>query len=368
MPLAVQCPTCSRELTVPDRLLGRKVKCPKCETMFRAGDAAEPIPLPPSAVVRTDTLTVACPTCSRPLGVPARLVGKTVQCAQCSTQFVASPPSENGGSETFRLTEVPVPLPPPAMPEEAVSEDEAGFGSSPASPGKKKKKRQPLQEAAPADFKPYLLGGGLAVVVFVVGLLAWLFWPRVDPEQWEVFASKEGNFGIKMPAKPQGLQYKVALPNAGEAVFNILLAEEDEQEFVAAYADLPDAPGDDRALLERVYHCQLADLYRQRAMLTTKNSRPMDFRGYPGKEYTVGVRFAGEEADSTAICRVYVVKKRVYLLFVASYAELSPEDAGVSGYFNTFDFMDDPPDIAKGKKPPGNNNPPPAKDDDGQDK
>jgi predicted Zn finger-like uncharacterized protein len=36
MPEQVQCPSCLQKLRVPDTLLGKKVKCPKCSTVFEA--------------------------------------------------------------------------------------------------------------------------------------------------------------------------------------------------------------------------------------------------------------------------------------------------------------------------------------------
>jgi predicted Zn finger-like uncharacterized protein len=36
------CPSCSKQLRVPDELIGRQVKCPACGTMFTAGAASAP--------------------------------------------------------------------------------------------------------------------------------------------------------------------------------------------------------------------------------------------------------------------------------------------------------------------------------------
>ena len=52
MTLIIDCPSCQRKLRVPDDLLGLKVKCPSCATMFTASDsssaaAAAPPPPPP---------------------------------------------------------------------------------------------------------------------------------------------------------------------------------------------------------------------------------------------------------------------------------------------------------------------------------
>ncbi len=55
MPEIVRCPECHRQLKVPDALLGKKVRCPSCKTIFQAAieapvekpPAAEPPPPPP---------------------------------------------------------------------------------------------------------------------------------------------------------------------------------------------------------------------------------------------------------------------------------------------------------------------------------
>lgn len=52
MATTVHCPQCSRELRVPDELIGKKVKCPACSTTFMASvagpEAAAPSPGPAS--------------------------------------------------------------------------------------------------------------------------------------------------------------------------------------------------------------------------------------------------------------------------------------------------------------------------------
>jgi len=48
MPTKVSCPSCSRQLLVPEELQGRSVRCPSCETVFTAQpEAPEHVPAPP---------------------------------------------------------------------------------------------------------------------------------------------------------------------------------------------------------------------------------------------------------------------------------------------------------------------------------
>jgi predicted Zn finger-like uncharacterized protein len=47
MPTLVECPSCSRKLRVPDELLGQRVKCPTCSSVFTAGEQAGGAPPAP---------------------------------------------------------------------------------------------------------------------------------------------------------------------------------------------------------------------------------------------------------------------------------------------------------------------------------
>ena len=49
MPARTVCPMCSAKLVVPDRLVGRAVRCPKCKNVIPAGPASAYVPLVPPA-------------------------------------------------------------------------------------------------------------------------------------------------------------------------------------------------------------------------------------------------------------------------------------------------------------------------------
>ncbi len=42
MPIAVQCPSCQRRLNAPDKLLGKRVKCPSCGKAFEVTQTPKP--------------------------------------------------------------------------------------------------------------------------------------------------------------------------------------------------------------------------------------------------------------------------------------------------------------------------------------
>jgi predicted Zn finger-like uncharacterized protein len=55
MPNTIHCPSCSRELRVPDELIGKKVKCPACATTFTATVAGPEAAPPPPAMEEAKT-------------------------------------------------------------------------------------------------------------------------------------------------------------------------------------------------------------------------------------------------------------------------------------------------------------------------
>lgn len=48
MPTIVSCPSCARQLRVPEELLGKAVKCPSCQSTFTANESAPPPPPQPA--------------------------------------------------------------------------------------------------------------------------------------------------------------------------------------------------------------------------------------------------------------------------------------------------------------------------------
>jgi len=61
MPIQLNCPNCSRPLRVPDSLVGRKVKCTNCQTVFTASTGDEPLEPPPTQPEESIRSEVAVP-------------------------------------------------------------------------------------------------------------------------------------------------------------------------------------------------------------------------------------------------------------------------------------------------------------------
>jgi predicted Zn finger-like uncharacterized protein len=48
MPITISCPSCAKQLRVPENLLGRSVRCPSCQNTFPAEEPAEAPPSEPA--------------------------------------------------------------------------------------------------------------------------------------------------------------------------------------------------------------------------------------------------------------------------------------------------------------------------------
>jgi ribosomal protein S27E len=106
MAIKVHCPTCKKNLAVPDEAAGKKVRCRGCKNILpvpaaaaRPGPAAVPVsapadaealaasvfsdPPPAAAVEEPQFVEFKCPQCDEPLKLSADLAGKQSPCPSC---------------------------------------------------------------------------------------------------------------------------------------------------------------------------------------------------------------------------------------------------------------------------------------------
>ena len=83
-----QCASCGFTREVPDRLAGRRTKCPQCGI---PGEVAGPTEGKAPAAAPAH---FACPSCGRRAEVPARLAGRSAKCPSCGSvgRITAAPP------------------------------------------------------------------------------------------------------------------------------------------------------------------------------------------------------------------------------------------------------------------------------------
>ena len=85
----VNCPECSKKLKVNDASVGKKVKC-SCGKVFVASlDAAPPKTDAAVTAVTPEKVVVACTECSAKLKVATTSLGKKMKCPKCASVFIA---------------------------------------------------------------------------------------------------------------------------------------------------------------------------------------------------------------------------------------------------------------------------------------
>lgn len=150
MPLKMKCPNCTRDLNIPDSLLGKQRKCPACASLIllrpaqpiSRDTAVSPANSPGTALRPAQQRTAAtplskapgtnCPGCGRAVMLPESTAGKRVKCPACATVWrvpdeliIAEvvPQRETNKewfddelSNEYRLAEAPSPRPYPTTP------------------------------------------------------------------------------------------------------------------------------------------------------------------------------------------------------------------------------------------------------------
>jgi hypothetical protein len=128
-----KCSGCGYEKEVPAELVGKRVKCPKCQHANQIVAAPQPAGQRPAAApAPKPTIKFFCPLCDQKLGVPVEYAGKRVRCNKCknpvdvpTTSQTDIPPAAAAPQHTPAPSPRPRPAPTPAP---AAEPDEAGMG------------------------------------------------------------------------------------------------------------------------------------------------------------------------------------------------------------------------------------------------
>ena len=207
MSIHVQCADCGAKFRAPEKLAGKRVKCPKCSAAITVGEG------PPRssgqaapAEETTPLISVAC-RCGKKLRVKTKLAGKRVKCPGCGQAL-------------------PVPGTGPAPAQPAGELDlgqlagvEAGAATTLGAPlAQAKKKEQPSHTRLIIGLS---VGGGAAVLVL---LLVLVLWPSGEDKE---VAKENGASSKGVSARPLSQEK----PRAGESG-------------PRTYPSLPDAPAE----------------------------------------------------------------------------------------------------------------------------
>src|SRR5687767_4700160 len=85
----VSCPDCGKKLKVADASLGKKVKCSNGHIFVAEEEAPEAAAPKPAAAAVADKVMVACTECGAKLKVGTASLGKKMKCPKCTSVFVA---------------------------------------------------------------------------------------------------------------------------------------------------------------------------------------------------------------------------------------------------------------------------------------
>jgi DNA-directed RNA polymerase subunit RPC12/RpoP len=84
-----KCGKCGFEKDIPSQYSGKRVRCPKCQTETRVGQAVEEKASGAKAVTKFH-----CPDCGQKMGVAAENAGKKVRCPQCKAVITVPGPAQ----------------------------------------------------------------------------------------------------------------------------------------------------------------------------------------------------------------------------------------------------------------------------------
>jgi DNA-directed RNA polymerase subunit RPC12/RpoP len=126
----VTCPVCGHKQRVPEHQMGRKVRCPHCQSYFLAGAstpletrvkaeppasaaASPPAPLAPAvappAAPGEEPIRYNCPRCGRPLEAPRSMAGQKLNCPGCSQRLQIPTPAPAAAPPVPQVHPAPAP-------------------------------------------------------------------------------------------------------------------------------------------------------------------------------------------------------------------------------------------------------------------
>ena len=120
------CPSCTKELQVPDDLIGRDVRCPLCGHTFKALAEKRRASTEQAQLAQSSTFKQSCPSCGWMETVKDSMIGNKVECSRYEDMFLAERPvdeAEQKADHAKAEERFDVDFEVPALDEEAESSD-----------------------------------------------------------------------------------------------------------------------------------------------------------------------------------------------------------------------------------------------------
>ena len=120
MPIKIKCQNaaCAKVLVVKDEMLGKAIKCPSCQAVVTVPNpasrpAAPAAPAPAPAAPAANRLQVKCsnPACAKVLVINDEMLGKAIKCPKCQAVMTIPKPASKPAAPA-----APAPAPAPAAP------------------------------------------------------------------------------------------------------------------------------------------------------------------------------------------------------------------------------------------------------------
>lgn len=326
---------------------------------------------------------ISCTSCNQQLRVPEMVLGQTVKCPHCNTDFVAQ---ENGNATPIASTQSSEPSPSAPLDENSSPVVEVNDTAVPS------------QRTSHANVRPWylfllallplgiplamlagrwvgmtwltiiFLGGSLTiglvglgtvlssitalpVVVRVMGnlgltglgyLAVFLFlgitWfnalTTISPEDWKEFSSEEGRFSILMPGTPEEEQGDVGGARQRDVKMFSVQRKLQQQGFMVSYSDLPGVDPEGGAEVKILDSVSKNALQASKGKLIREKTITLD--GIPGQELEIQVPDNG-----FIITRQYLFQTRLYQITLTSLAG-RPDPAVVAKFFDSFKIQGQP--------------------------
>lgn len=219
---------------------------------------------------------VSCPECDSELSVPDQLAGKTVRCPRCKNEFVAHELESALPARSSRRHDDA------ADDDDSYRDDR--FDRDEDRPRRGRRRRNEPAKSRSGLIIGLVLAGVLLIVVMVGGI-GFAVYKAISSEasipdsQWADFQIAEANCGVLMPGSP-------TLDNSGlpgvKGKKYILERKADNLVFVLAYFELP-LNGDKPSLLEDMANAE-RDAVGQAMKAKVKSESSINLGPIPGRE------------------------------------------------------------------------------------
>ena len=167
-----ECSSCGYSKDVPDKYGGKKVRCPKCNTLNTISN-----PQTPPIEKPNDLIKIYCSQCNKKIGVPPEYAGRRVKCTGCNNPItvpaLAQQTADNDSAGTqdladmgkqVRTMDLPPELQRPPVPVASEMSVEDGMEGNAGAEIKKPKKGHFL------DDWPIVALIGITIIIILTGL------------------------------------------------------------------------------------------------------------------------------------------------------------------------------------------------------